>query len=76
MSAAEISKSSSAFCWMWGTCRLRQHDGALLQQVADAQLWCADVVAGRDVADLGMVDDEAVREGGVGLDDDVVLGTL
>jgi hypothetical protein len=47
-----------------------------LQQVANAQLWCADAVAGRDVADLGMVDDEAVREGRVSLDDDVVLGTL
>jgi hypothetical protein len=36
-----------------GLGRLGQHDGTLLQQVADAQLWCADVVAGRDVADLG-----------------------
>jgi hypothetical protein len=47
-----------------------------LQQVTDAQLWRADAVAGCDVADLGMVDDEPVRERGVSLDDNVVLGTL
>src|SRR5215212_2865639 len=59
-----------------GLRRFGQHDGALLQEVADAQLWCADAVAGRNVGDLGMVDDEAVSEGGVRLDDDVVLGAL
>ena len=33
----------------------------------------ADAVAVGDLADLGMVDDQAVREERVGLDDDVVL---
>jgi hypothetical protein len=56
--------------------RLGQHDRTPSQQVTDARLWRADAVAGCDIADLGMVDDEAVRERGVSLDDNVVLGTL
>jgi hypothetical protein len=42
--------------------------------VTDAQLGRADTVAGGDVGDLGVVDDQPVRERRVRLDQDVVLG--